>query len=106
MVKAISYLEWGQFEDERHPFDGDDLREDWEKLKSFGFLWKIKGFENSSDAGLMEKTVKMNDCWETPSLFIGPLMALIRGANLKLDLSKTRVQHDVRIQGTYASINS
>ena len=79
---------------------------DWEKLKNFEFLWKLKGFENSSDAGLMKKIVKMNDCWEIPGLFIGPSMALIRDANLKLNLSKTHVQHDIRIQGISASRDS
>ena len=79
------------------------IEEDWEKIKSFVFLLKLKGFENSSNAGLIEKTVKMNDCWETPGFFIGPSIALIRSANLKLDLSKTHAQHvshskDIRVR--------
>ena len=124
IMKAISYLKWEPLEEEHHPLgcSNDDSRrgsnvfrlqshltatifkEDYEKFKRFGFLWKLKGFENSSDEGLMEMTVKMNVCWETPGPFYRPFNGLESQresqARSEQDTCPTRCLHsrDIHVQ--------
>jgi len=53
-----------------------------EKLKTFGFLWKLENFL-SSDAGLNVEDSQMMTVEKTTGLFIGPSMV----AYLELNLS-------------------